>query len=102
MTSECDDAGCKKPDDPKKMFPGLEVLPRPEPNPALKGDHDSWLQEYNQWSVLRCPCGRGYFCREHGSWITKEDVIAGTAATADEQKKGSCPTYHYEGQKPFK
>ncbi|KAH8688944.1 hypothetical protein GQ44DRAFT_765612 [Phaeosphaeriaceae sp. PMI808] len=77
-----------------KVFPGLQVRPRPEPNPAVKDDHDTWLQEYNQWGALKCPCGRGYFCREHGSWISGEEVGSGIAATSDEQKPGSCPAYH--------
>ncbi|KAI1125327.1 hypothetical protein F5Y10DRAFT_247407 [Nemania abortiva] len=93
----CGDGNCYVMDNPKEIFPDLEVLPRPEPDLAMKEDHAAWLQEYDQWRALRCPCGRGYFCREHGSWVSKDDVIAGMAATADEQEKGSCPSYHYGG-----
>ncbi|KAI0109004.1 hypothetical protein GGR51DRAFT_514008 [Nemania sp. FL0031] len=96
-TVECGDGNCIIPGNPKRMFPGLEVVPRPEPDPSMKEVHDVWLQEYDQWRMLRCPCGRGYFCREHGSWISKDDVVSGTAASADEQKKGACPGHHYEG-----
>jgi hypothetical protein len=94
----CGDGGCKSPENkPKEVFPDLKVLPRPEPDSAMKDDHDAWLQEYDQWCALRCPCGRGYFCREHGSWTSKDDIASGIATTAEEQKKGSCPYYHYGG-----
>ncbi|KAJ8122471.1 hypothetical protein ONZ43_g1345 [Nemania bipapillata] len=98
MAPFCADNICKNsPPEPKELFPDLQVLPRPEPDPAMKDDHDAWLQEYDQWRALRCACGRGYFCREHGSWVSKDDIRSGVAATADEQKKGSCPSYHYGG-----
>jgi hypothetical protein len=63
----------------------------------MKDDHDAWLQEYDEWGALKCPCGRGYFCREHGSWISGEEVGSGIAAASDKQKQGSCPAYHYGG-----
>jgi len=94
---ECGSANCRRVDRDNihEMFPGLQLRPRPEPNPAVKDDHDTWSQEYNRWGALKCPCGRGYFCREHGSWISGEDVGSGIAAASDEQKQGSCPAYHY-------
>jgi hypothetical protein len=82
------------------MSPGLQVRPRPEPMLATKDDHDAWLQEYEQWGKLKCPCGRGYFCRMHGSWISGDEVGSGIAAPWNEQKQGSCPNYHYGGQRP--
>ncbi|KAJ7291585.1 hypothetical protein C8J57DRAFT_1458384 [Mycena rebaudengoi] len=79
------------------MFPSLHVLPRPEPESAsgsLKDAHDAWAVEYQQWGALKCPCGRGYFCRLHGSWISGEEVGSGAAATCEMQRPGSCPGYH--------
>jgi hypothetical protein len=84
----------------REMVPGLQVRPRPEPEPAMKDDHDAWLQEYEQWGKLKCPCGRGYFCRVHGSWISGDEVSSGIAGAWNEQKQGSCPSYHYGGQRP--
>ncbi|KAI0546379.1 hypothetical protein F4679DRAFT_598710 [Xylaria curta] len=89
----CGDGDCRE---PEEMFPDLQVIPRAEPDPSMKDDHDAWLLEYEQWRELTCPCGRGYFCREHGRWISKDDVISEKALTKDEQKKDGCPSYHYE------
>ncbi|KAI1746679.1 hypothetical protein F4782DRAFT_42104 [Xylaria castorea] len=100
MTKICGDGDCiEAPVKPKEVFPDLKVLPRPEPDNTMKSDHDAWLLEYDQWRALSCPCGRGYFCREHGSWITKDDIISGIAPTADAQKKGTCPSYHLGEQR---
>ncbi|KAI6085113.1 hypothetical protein F4821DRAFT_279657 [Hypoxylon rubiginosum] len=77
------------------MFPNLDVFPRPEPEPANKDDHDIWLQEYEKWGSLKCPCGRGYFCRCHGSWVSGLEVGSGKAPTWDQQKRDLCPDYHY-------
>ncbi|KAK3303840.1 uncharacterized protein B0T15DRAFT_285848 [Chaetomium strumarium] len=74
-----------------EMFPDLEVLPRPEPNYASKEEHISWQQEYEQWRGLRCGCGRGYFCREHGSWISGLEVGSKVAVTWEQQQRGLCP-----------
>ncbi|KAH6619654.1 hypothetical protein B0J18DRAFT_492436 [Chaetomium sp. MPI-SDFR-AT-0129] len=35
------------------MFPDLKVLPHPEPDSAIKGDHEAWQQEYEQWQGLK-------------------------------------------------
>jgi len=83
------------------MFPGLQARPRPEPNLSVKDNHDAWLQEYHHWGALKCPCGRGYFCRAHGSWISGEEVGSGAAVASDEQQQGSCPAYHYGGRRPL-
>ncbi|PNP73790.1 hypothetical protein FNYG_12980 [Fusarium nygamai] len=78
------------------MFPTLKVLPRPEPAEGSSEDHKRWLEESEKWTSLRCKCGRGYFCREHGDWISGNDVGAGKAVTGDQQQPGSCPSYHYD------
>ncbi|KAJ7291576.1 hypothetical protein C8J57DRAFT_1587913 [Mycena rebaudengoi] len=96
--SQCADAGCKTTKaNIRQMFPGLHVLPRPEPESSsgsLKDAHDAWAVEYQQWGALKCPCGRGYFYRLHGSWISGEEVGSGAAATCEMQRPGSCPGYH--------
>ncbi|KAJ9132663.1 hypothetical protein NKR19_g9228 [Coniochaeta hoffmannii] len=79
------------------MFPDLKVLPRPEPESAAQEAHDAWQQEYEQWQRLRCGCGRGYFCREHGTWISGPEVGSEVAVTWEQQQRGSCPEYHYRG-----
>lgn len=81
------------------VFPELRVRPRPEPKGTTKDDHDAWTKEYQQWGHLTCPCFRGYFCREHGSWIPGADVGSGLAPPLNEQKPGRCPAYHY-GKNP--
>lgn len=81
------------------MFPSLTAFPRPEPSVVGTEDHDHWLKEYKQWASLRCRCGRGYFCREHGDWVSGEEVGSGTAIGADQQQLGSCPHYHYTGER---
>ncbi|KAK3989752.1 hypothetical protein QBC44DRAFT_369812 [Cladorrhinum sp. PSN332] len=78
-----------------EFFPSIQFHPRPPPSPASGKEYDAWLKEYEQWGALRCPCGNGYFCREHGSWISGAEVTSGTTCTAEEQKQGSCPSYHY-------
>ncbi|KAI0893657.1 hypothetical protein F4806DRAFT_504073 [Annulohypoxylon nitens] len=95
---DCMHGSCRvnKNDMPEK-FPALKVFPRPEP-PIDQDDHESWIREYNQWGSLRCACGRGYFCREHGDWISGEEVGSGLAVAGDNQKRGSCPIYHYQPQ----
>jgi hypothetical protein len=80
------------------MFPALKVLPRPEPAEGSSEDHKHWLEESEKWTSLRCKCGRGYFCREHGDWISGNEVGAGKAVTGDQQQPGSCPSYHYDGE----
>ncbi|KAI1170613.1 hypothetical protein F4777DRAFT_105042 [Nemania sp. FL0916] len=85
-----------RPRRPQDVFPGIKVLPRPQPDPAIGDDYNAWLQEYDQWRELRCSCGRGYFCRQHGSWISGNDVKSGRAADVNEQNTGSCPSSHYE------
>ncbi len=81
------------------MFPDLVHRPRPEPNPAEKGDHGAWLNEYKEWGALTCPgsCEKGYFCRQHGSWISGREVADGVAAPASSQAQDTCPAYHYGG-----
>ncbi|KAF5252569.1 hypothetical protein FANTH_2463 [Fusarium anthophilum] len=79
-----------------QMFPALKVLPRPEPAEGSSEDHKHWLEESEKWRSLRCKCGRGYFCREHGDWISGNEVGAGKAVTGDQQQPGSCPSYHYD------
>lgn len=81
----------------RKVYPRLAVLPRPEPAADTKESHDGWQQEYEQWGTIMCPCGRGYFCRQHGSWISGEEVGTGVAAAQTAQAGGSCPSYHYGG-----
>lgn len=84
------------------MYPELRVRPRPEPDKMRMDDHDAWADEYKHWGALRCPCGRGYFCREHGDWISGDEVGSGTAVAADTQKHGLCPSYHYGGISPYR
>ncbi|CAH0019508.1 unnamed protein product [Clonostachys rhizophaga] len=43
-----------------------------------------------------CDCGRGYFCREHGDWISGPEVGSGIAPSREDQKHGFCPANHYE------
>jgi hypothetical protein len=81
------------------MFPNLTALPRPEPSVVETDDHGHWLKECEQWASLRCACGRGYFCREHGDWVSGEEVGSGAAIAADQQQPGCCPHYHYTGEK---
>jgi len=95
---KCYDGFCIKSKDNLHTFPGLRVLPRPELDPASKHDHDAWLQEYEQWGGFKCPCGRGYFCHQHGSWISGGEVGSGAAAASDNQTQDSCQAYHYGGQ----
>lgn len=77
------------------MFPQLKVYPRPEPDISRVDEHRAWKKEYDQWVNIRCPCGRGYFCREHGDWISGDEVGAKGAVNADAQQPGSCPRSHY-------
>lgn len=68
-------AGCEmRQDNLHGVFPGRQVRPRPQPTPTTKDNHNAWLQELFQAVALKCPSGRGYFCREHGSWISSEEV----------------------------
>ncbi|KAK3947909.1 hypothetical protein QBC32DRAFT_352884 [Pseudoneurospora amorphoporcata] len=78
-----------------EIYPNLTVRPRPEPQ-SNDNDHDKWSNEYEQWGPLRCPCGNGYFCREHGDWIPGDEVGPGKAVPADQQRQGACPSSHYE------
>src|SRR3954447_1141214 len=104
MSLPCQTLNCgegEKPPNSKNLhtvFPELHVRPRPRPVESHKDDYDAWLKEYGEWRNVRCPCGTGYFCREHGSWVSGQEVRDGIAAAADEQKEDSCPASHYEGQ----
>ncbi|KAM3558970.1 hypothetical protein ARSEF4850_004357 [Beauveria asiatica] len=80
-----------------QIFPNLQILPRPEPSCDDEEAHKAWQEEYSHWGLLRCECGRGYFCREHGDWISGDEVGDGVAPTGSSQKAGSCPGSHYEG-----
>ncbi|RSL81983.1 hypothetical protein CEP52_017075 [Fusarium oligoseptatum] len=82
------------------MFPTLTALPSPEPPANDSDDYTRWVKECEQWGSLRCQCGRGYFCREHGDWISGEEVGSGLAVAGDQQQPGSCPSYHYGGDYP--
>ncbi|KAK4223969.1 hypothetical protein QBC38DRAFT_486553 [Podospora fimiseda] len=98
--TQCFTMHCVQGNDPKKetlhtVFPELHVRPRPRPVNASKTDYDAWTKEYDEWRNLRCPCGTGYFCRDHGSWVSGQQVRDGVAAPVDEQKEGSCPASHY-------
>ncbi|KAF5012501.1 hypothetical protein FDECE_1454 [Fusarium decemcellulare] len=96
-TTVCGGPGCLVTlENIKEMFPTLKVLPRPEPSTNDLQDHKNWLEESEQWSSLRCKCGRGYFCREHGDWISGEEVGSGEAVAGDQQQPGACPGSHYE------
>ncbi|KAF4456162.1 hypothetical protein F53441_1646 [Fusarium austroafricanum] len=98
---ECNGRHCTvKMDNIFEMFPTLTVLPRPEPFAEDSSNHDHWLKDFDQWGSLRCQCGRGYFCREHGDWISGDEVGSGAAITGDKQRRGHCPSYHYSGEKP--
>ncbi|KAK8150859.1 hypothetical protein G3M48_005954 [Beauveria asiatica] len=79
-----------------QIFPNLQILPRPEPSCDDEEAHKAWQEEYSHWGLLRCECGRGYFCREHGDWISGDEVGDGVAPTGSSQKAGSCPGSHYE------
>ncbi len=85
-----------------ETFPELKSRPRPEPDSPTGSDHDAWKAEYEQWGALRCSCGRGYFCREHGSWISGEEVGSDMAPPGEKQQRGQCPSYHYTGTVPGK
>lgn len=80
------------------MFPGIDVFPRPEPDAQAVQEHEVWEEEYGHWGSLRCPCGRGYFCREHGDWISGDTVGDNLAPHGDRQKPGACPSSHYSGK----
>ncbi|CAI6093026.1 unnamed protein product [Clonostachys chloroleuca] len=81
----------------KSKFPNLTVLPRPEPGQDSAAEHALWEAEFEQWGGLQCGCGNGYFCREHGDWISGGEVRHGHALPRGDQKNGCCPTHHYQG-----
>ncbi|CAH0026226.1 unnamed protein product [Clonostachys rhizophaga] len=81
----------------KSEFPSLTVLPRPEPSQDSAAEHALWEAEFEQWGGLQCGCGNGYFCREHGDWISGGEVLHGHALPRGDQKNGCCPTHHYQG-----
>ncbi|CAH0055147.1 unnamed protein product [Clonostachys solani] len=81
----------------KSEFPNLTVLPRPEPSQDSVAEHALWEAEFEQWGGLQCGCGNGYFCREHGDWISGGEVLHGHALPRGDQKNGRCPTHHYQG-----
>lgn len=95
----CWQGGClTTKDNLRETFPVLRAPPRPEPDSRNKADHPAWEKEYNNWGTLRCRCGNGYFCREHGDWISGEEVTSGVAVDGKNQKKGGCPGSHYRGK----
>ncbi|CAH0003704.1 unnamed protein product [Clonostachys byssicola] len=81
----------------KSKFPNLTALPRPEPSQSRAAEHTLWKAEFEQWGGLQCGCGNGYFCREHGDWISGGEVRHGHALPRGDQKNGCCPTHHYQG-----
>jgi len=81
--------------DISQRFPNLKFRPRAEPDHKDR-DHREWKKEYEYWRDLRCECGLGYICREHGGWISGDEVRTGTAPASERQQRGSCPKSHYE------
>lgn len=98
--------GCAPLDDKtiKKLYPQLKVngkwiLPRPEPNPVADAeDHRRWRREYPLWKdTIKCGCGKGYYCREHGLWVRGNEAADKDQRELDQYGYPNCPVSHYPG-----
>jgi len=103
-SQRCHGDGCKR--GPPADYDG--ATPRAEPTDATSADYKEWLGEYKDWAVIRCPgpCRLGYYCRQHGLWITGLEVRDGQALKAEDQKNdpsdvnNKCPGWHTDCKIP--
>jgi len=65
-------------------------MPSPRPDESDPG-FAQWLEEYHSsWRDATCPCGRGYFCQEHGRWISGSKLPDTSYRDHDHQGYSSC------------
>lgn len=77
-------------------FPELQgITPRPEPDYNDVDAWHEWNEEYQLWGNVKCPCRTGYFCKEHGEWISGADIKAGNAPYQEQEDYFDCPPRHY-------
>lgn len=65
-------------------------MPSPRPDESDPG-FAQWLEDYHGfWRDATCPCGRGYFCQEHGRWISGSKLPNTSYRDHDHQGYSSC------------
>ena len=79
----------------RERFPELKVSPAPEPNREDKERWEKWYRGYKQWGKVKCHCGNGYFCKEHGEWNPGSAVVQGSVPPRSRQGEGYCVSSHY-------
>jgi len=79
-----------------RLWPELKVRPYPEPNVEIdEENHRKWRREYPQWKdTIKCPCGKGYFCRKHGEWVRGSEAFDKYQRERDQYGYPNCPPWH--------
>ncbi|KAK0614393.1 hypothetical protein B0T14DRAFT_499673 [Immersiella caudata] len=87
----------------KKLHPQLKVdgkwiLPWAEPDPTDDPEgHRQWRREFPRWKdTIKCPCGKGYFCRQHALWVRGHEAKDKYQRELDQYGYPNCPQWHHD------
>ncbi|KAK1765429.1 hypothetical protein QBC33DRAFT_590907 [Phialemonium atrogriseum] len=74
----------------------LEVRPMARTAPDDTHQHGKWMEQYLSWrEICKCPCGKGYYCRQHGAWVRGDEAEDEYQSERDHCGYPNCPARHY-------